>query len=75
MNQKPPQIFIARVDDWEALYIDGKCVYQHHSIEIHDLKEYIPNLSSDFYDDLQERVEGECGFPDTLEELESWINV
>ncbi len=37
MTNNKPKIRIVSIDDWTAVYIDGKSVYQGHEISTHHL--------------------------------------
>jgi len=62
------KIDIATADDWTALYIDGKVVYQNHSIEAVEVLELlgITYTQHDFEGDLDEWGNR---FPKTVKEL------
>ena len=46
-ERKFPKFFIVDAADWQALYVDGKCVYQHHEVDfVHELKKYGIDISS-----------------------------
>jgi len=31
---KQPRLTLVNCDDWQALYVDGKLVYQHHEVDL-----------------------------------------
>jgi hypothetical protein len=33
-KKKQPRLTLVNCDDWQALYVDGKCVYQHHEVDL-----------------------------------------
>lgn len=33
-KKKWPKFVLVEADDWEALYVDGKCVEQHHHVNL-----------------------------------------
>jgi hypothetical protein len=36
---KQPRLTLVNCDDWQAFYVDGKCVFQHHEVDlVHWLK-------------------------------------
>lgn len=42
MAAKKTKVWLVGSDDgWDALYIDGKAVFQNHSISIHTFMEYL----------------------------------
>jgi len=60
-NQIPKQITFIYMDDWQALYIDGKLVYENHNISAKELLDYIPIefQTVDLYDEEEyEKLEG-----------------
>ena len=40
--------FLARGDDWQGLYVDGKLVYQHHKVDAHTLSQELTKAGVDF---------------------------
>jgi hypothetical protein len=34
MSKKKPKLRLVSIDDWCALYLDGKSIYQGHSLEL-----------------------------------------
>ena len=66
---KNDKIVIVMSDDWTGLYVDGKLVYENHSIEVHDLiREGL--FSASIYDITSEELENhgyQC--PDNLKDL------
>jgi hypothetical protein len=67
-------------EDWEGLYIDGKCVQQRHSLEVWDVLEavqehggYIKSLQGFTLNDQAEQVLNDLGnLPDDLDEVHRW---
>lgn len=52
------------VGDWAALYVDGKCVAQRHSIHKDDILDALQNLGLLTYQDVE--CETEDQFPQEL---------
>lgn len=76
---KKLDIEIHRIDDWEAIYVNGECDYQHHHV-LEEFLEYLEkpaiiNSFSIIYHDeddspsIFEYVLRKGCFPDTLDEL------
>lgn len=62
-----PKLTVVRADDWEALYADGKCVAQNHSI---DWRFELQELGFDIQTVWAEGQADELGqFPDALEDV------
>lgn len=38
------RVVIVNADTWQALYVENKCVYQHHEVELEHLKKYVPGV-------------------------------
>ena len=62
-----PTISLYRVDDWEALYIDGKLVKEGHSVETEDVLdvlgiEYTSEYLDDFDPDTHDFLKDESQF-------------
>lgn len=72
-----PVVLVTNHDDWEALYINGKCDYQAHNIDTKSLvkaclehgKMY--NLVYSSYDELM----NVGNYPDTLDDIPEWIEI
>lgn len=46
---KSHELVVVQIDDWEALYVDGKSVLQNHDIEPKDMCNYTPIISLEVY--------------------------
>lgn len=72
-----PVVLVTNHDDWQAIYINGKCDYQAHDINMRELvktclehgKMY--NVVYSSYDELMDAGR----YPDTLDEIPEWIEV
>lgn len=62
---------VVRIDDWEALYVDGKLVAENHSLDARVLADWIPELTIlDMHEsDFERRAEWD-GMPEYLEEVD-----
>ena len=71
-------ITFVRVDDWEALYYDGKLSYEGHSINLADVLEGLDHcklgpVEVRQYDEIDEAVVEQSGqFPQLLTQLDTW---
>lgn len=61
-------------DDWEALYIDGKEVYQHHRVTARDVLEY-GKLKHTTFEVDQNWLEDQMEFPDNLDDIPDNVKV
>lgn len=76
---KKREVTIVNADDWKGLYIDGKLVFQNHSIRISDLVECLEEAGiklgfelteGELTEDGYERIQDEGCLPDDLEEVD-----
>ena len=66
-------LFVFRVDDWSALYVNGEVQCQGHEIEIRDIQDYCPIKKIEVVwaeRNLDEYVTEVGFFPKTLEECQ-----
>lgn len=70
------RVILASVDDWEALYVNGECVEQGHSISSVTYLDVVQNLKSfsfKYYgneETLEKYVEKTGELPRNVEELD-----
>ncbi len=72
------KLVIYKLNDWTVLYVNGKLVYQNHSLRDSDLAEYTPIESIDTVyvsDHLYPEEHFDVGFPDTLDKVEEFLRV
>jgi hypothetical protein len=67
---------IVTADDWQTLYIDGEKKTESHSISLHDLETFLPNLR---VQPVPSNVEAAMSYfgetcPDDLVDLARWGN-
>ena len=70
------KIVIVAFDDWEALFVDGKCDYQNHSISLREVAEEHPDIEYIFVDydtPLAEVIEDTGTIPYDLDEIRDLI--
>ncbi len=61
--------------DWEALYINGKRVFEGHNIYIIDVLDCINDIFPNEYDEIEVSDEiAEVGMPNDLSELEEVLS-
>lgn len=68
-NKRVPKFLLVNADYWQALFIDGKCVEQHHEI---DLIDYLKDNGVDIEErDAYEHpgLEDEGQFPEDLDKI------
>lgn len=68
-------VIVSNSGDWKGLYINGKCVYQHHDVEDvlggHIVGKYIRSFSYEWASEKDNEMASKTGrFPSKLEELE-----
>ena len=72
------EIVVIELDDWKALYVNGKCFEQHHHVDIGEAINAHPPIisyachwvSDKYQDQVQEYGEH---LPDRLDEYEPWM--
>jgi uncharacterized protein (DUF1684 family) len=62
---------IVIMDDWTALYVDGKLAYQNHTISAEKALEFL-GIEYSKIDLMDNREIAEC-LPETIEELKDMI--
>ena len=62
------KITVTDGDDWKGLYVDGKLVYEGHSIPIHEFAK-AANIDFDFVEADDEWLEEVGSFPKNLSEV------
>lgn len=68
-------ILVTNCDDWEALYLDGKCVAQDHEISRDELVDYVLDVREK-HEYVETDGEQTCClgcFPERLEDVEGII--
>jgi hypothetical protein len=71
LNKLRKKIVIVELDNWIGLYIDGKCVFQGHSMEPYFLLELLKIENERHW---IENYDPDAGsLPDDLSELESYF--
>lgn len=65
---------LVSADDWAGLYIDGKLVYQHHSVTARDVLEFGKLEHTSFEVDY-EWLESQMWLPDNLEDIPDDVKV
>ncbi len=84
MKRKVKVWLIGSNDVWDALYIDGKAVFQNHSISIHSFMEYLQGAGLakdvDFStgsvtgEGANEKLESMGAMPDEFSEIEDDVS-
>jgi phosphoserine phosphatase len=68
--KKDRKFVLVEADNWVGLYVDGKCVEQHHDIDLTEwLRKYGVNIRTKYaYNDTQALYEGTL--PENLKDVE-----
>lgn len=76
-------VTILTIDDWCAVYVDGKSVYQGHNVPLWTLKSVVSGIvrleninesQYDYHPVLESWANATGRLPDTLGEVESIVN-
>lgn len=70
MAQKQPRLTLIHADDWQALYVDGKRVYQHHQVDlVHWLEKLNLVKIDEIWADNDPYLKENASFPDEMRAL------